>query len=315
MSIVCNYYYAITENGKRRLILGAELRRMLLARYQAQRHLYRFQQQIKKVRDYSSETLEHERSASQGRSALSGLRAQLASLQKELEYAKNGVVSQMNRIKDAREEIGEDQKALDTAIEDASCMLGNLDKLKNTQIDDIDRLAELFHQDSALIENVENLEREIVRLETELRFIGQKQEFQPVAAAALSAMADNGYELRETVSEEGLLAYFEQSETGRRIAVRIEPPVQENKATEKWEILAETFQMSGEQCLMEMEDFETSLEDFGNRLDFGDIRIYPKEDHSVEREKRGLLPDFSSILKRKRTADAPAIKNRSAEYD
>jgi hypothetical protein len=90
---------------------------------------------------------------------------------------------------------------------------------------------------------------------------------------------------------EGLTSYFEQKETGHQIAVRIAKPIREGENLHKWDMLAETFKMTGETCLSEIEDFETSVETMEiGKLKRGQFRVYPKDERSPSREKQGIIP-------------------------
>ena len=65
-----------------------------------------------------------------------------------------------------------------------------------------------------------------------------------------------------------------------------------------WELVAETFDMTGETCLFEIEDFETAMDESGfGTLKSGDMRYYPKDERSADREKRGLLKASGSRSK------------------
>jgi len=154
----------------------------------------------------------------------------------------------------------------------------------------LDDMARAVNEGAQLAAKQMKIENRLHNVETELRFLTRNAAIQPAALITLEAMQENGYTLREVETEEGLTSYFEQKETEHQIAVRIAPPVRQGENIQSWEMLAETFKMAGETCLMEIEDFETSIE----AMDIGELkrghRVYPKDDRSRSAEKRGAIP-------------------------
>ena len=138
-----------------------------------------------------------------------------------------------------------------------------------------------IRQGAALSARQSEIESQLHNVETEIRFLTLHAEMQPAALITLQAMRENGYEFRAVETAEGLTTYFEQKETNHQIAVRIAKPVHEGEDIYTWDILAETFEMTDETCLLEIEDFETSVKVMGiGNLKRGKFRVYPKDERS-----------------------------------
>jgi len=114
-----------------------------------------------------------------------------------------------------------------------------------------------------------------------------------------------------------LIAYFKKADSEHQIAVRMTPAIRRGEDIKTWYLIAETFEMDGETCLEELDDFDTAMEE----IDIGELQhikhhpfpIYPKDESSRIREKRGVLPapkkvGYSARSNRKR--DMKKEKNR-----
>ena len=136
------------------------------------------------------------------------------------------------------------------------------------------------------------IEQRLNQLTREVSFVTRDAALSPAAMLTLTAMRANGYELRETLSEQGLISYFQQEGTGHHIAVRVAHmgPVP-GTDTERWDLLAETCGPPGNQCLEEMMDFETAVQ----LLDLGELRrnggrVCPKDGTDSAAEHWVRLP-------------------------
>lgn len=125
-------------------------------------------------------------------------------------------------------------------------------------------------------------------------------------------MRSNGYRLRQTDTEDGLLSYFEQEGTRHQIAVHMErvDPVSDSGA-DRWDLLAETCGPADNQCLEKMMDFETAAQ----TLDLGRIerkgpRICPKDgtDYAAERWVKIPAPQAS-----KESSRSTKLKNQQKQ--
>lgn len=285
MSIICNFYYTVTENGKRRVIIGYELRKLLLARYKAQRNMYEFNRRVGKGAKQAGHVNGMGRRFDAAGKDLDGMGAALGEAEAELESARADLERQIEAMAQMQKESGVDAEGINQMVADA-----------RQALEDVERLAGLptdadFSDDGL---DPEEIKARIAELETELRFLSHHEQYQPAAMATLEAMRENGYELREAETKDGLISWFEQKETGCQIAIRVADPVRSGE-NDTWELVAETFEMTGETCLFEIEDFETSLEDSGfGELKTGNMRHYPKDQRSADREKRGFLPSLKS---------------------
>ncbi len=98
------------------------------------------------------------------------------------------------------------------------------------------------------------------QLTRELDFLTQQRELLVPAVVTLSAMQSNGYVLRDTVTRDGLIAYFESADKGHDVAVRHRTAVTQGQP---WELDAETFGLQGEGCLFVLDDFVAAAEETG----------------------------------------------------
>ena len=142
------------------------------------------------------------------------------------------------------------------------------------------------------------IEQRLAQLDREMSFVSQNPELSSAALLTLIAMRTNGYELRQTASDRGLISYFEQEGTRHKIAVRMArlAPTPDLR-DERWELLAETCGAPGDQCLEEIMDFETAVQ----TLELGQLtrqggRVCPKDgtNDAADRWIKVPSPDKSS---------------------
>jgi len=117
------------------------------------------------------------------------------------------------------------------------------------------------------------------QLSREVDFVTRDPALAVPSMLTLLAMEAGSYTLRETLSEEGLVAYFASADGAHEVAVRHAPVESSSAFEERWALEAETFRLAGESCLAIMEDFETACEEQElARLRPASPRHYPKRD-------------------------------------
>jgi chromosome segregation ATPase len=184
-----------------------------------------------------------------------------------------------------------EEQQLKNSINQAQDTLLQVEKLAAIGIEDADAWKRIAAQGHDMDKNTTELNQQIQHLEQEINFVTQQAELQPAAMAVLMGMQKNGYELRDTLSKDGLIYYFEAADSKHQIAVRMNSATRAGEDSQRWEMLAETFEMVGETCLEELADFDTAMEEIGiGELQRGNFRLYPKDERSRQREKRGILP-------------------------
>lgn len=185
---------------------------------------------------------------------------------------------------------------LDRAVRLDAAMVGEAQRLSQL-VDEAHRsfenVARLAEQSTAAISEITPAERErlatrqieiernLHQIELEVRFLSHEAALAPAAVATLIAMEANGYQLSDAVSEGDLVSYFERESAAHQIAVRVSPVARKGEDITAWDLVAETFGLVGEECLYEIEDFETAFQDLNlGRLTPG-RRVYPKDDRGV----------------------------------
>jgi hypothetical protein len=212
-------------------------------------------------------TLAHELAAT--RQDLTQLAWEAEATRAALEAAEQAVRAELARAARLEAEIGCEASRMAEAIAEAEGTLAEISALGRATAESLGELS------PAEGEALAARQREI---ESRVRFLTQDAATAPVAMMTLLAMEANGYHLRETVSQQGLVAYFTRADAAHQIAVRTRPAARDGESAARWEVAAETFGMTGESCLYEIEDFETAVEDLDlGRLLPGD-RVYPKDE-------------------------------------
>jgi len=237
-----------------------------------------------KATELSSQAATLQTSLAETERALEASRTQVAQAQADL---KTKIAAATALHKAAEQE----EPQLKDSINQAQDTLLQVEKLAAIGIEDADALVRLAAQGHDMDKKTTELNQQIQHLEQEINFVTQQAELQPAAMAVLMGMQKNGYELRDTLSKDGLIYYFEKADSKHQIAVRMNSATRAGEDTQRWDLLAETFEMVGETCLEELADFDTAMEEIGiGDLQRGNYRVYPKDDRSRQREKRGILP-------------------------
>jgi len=196
----------------------------------------------------------------------------------------------LTAIESRQSEIASLQVRLEACKKKAQNLLSDIKRLAQISADHVETMSNAIQQGNELSAQQLEIESQLQRVESEIRFLTNHTEMPPAALITLEAMWENGYELRGVETADGLTWYLEQNKTGHQIAIRIAKPVREGENTHTWDMVAETFEMTGETCLSEIEDFETSVENMGiGNLKRGQFRIYPKDERSRSREKHGVI--------------------------
>jgi chromosome segregation ATPase len=217
---------------------------------------------------------ETDRQLAEARRSLDQLSQQAEASRRALLAARQAVEVELQRAARIEAEMGREAANLASAMADARNTLGEVHTLGQATVESLDELSPA--EGEALQARQVELEAEIRKLEGEVRFLTQDEAVAPAALMTLLAMEANGYHLRETLSREGLVAYFARADEEHQIAVRSRAVAAGGRGAEGWEVVAETFGLTGEECLYELEDFETAVEDLSlGRLAPG-RRIYPK---------------------------------------
>jgi len=140
----------------------------------------------------------------------------------------------------------------------------------------------------------------ISQLEMELGFLDRYEHTRPAAMALLAGMEANGYRLHETLTRGELTAYFSKADSEHQIGVQLRPEQRPGEQTERWELLVETFGMVGNECVGEIDDFDSAMEwiDLGELVSGGTLRNYPKAERHGELERRGSLPRPCPVTRR-----------------
>jgi DNA repair exonuclease SbcCD ATPase subunit len=327
MSTTQSYNYQAQENERRRLEAERQQRELELARLRAEQAQAIHQETIARSQASQRETqrtLQEQQQtlqASQAKatelsSQAASLQTSLAATERALEASRAKVVqaqtdlqTQIAAAKRLHHEAGQEEQQLKDSINQAQDTLQQVENVAAIGIADADALVRVAGQGHEMDKTTIEINQQIQRLEQEINFVTQQAELQPAAMAVLMGMQQNGYELRDTLSKEGLIYYFEKADSKHKIAVRMASATRAGEEVQRWELLAETFEMVGETCLEELADFDTAMEEIGiGELQRGNYRVYPKDERSRQREKRGVLPSLKEAQRRK-----PKTKSRSQQ--
>ena len=224
--------------------------------------------------------------AAANRRALDHLEQSLARSRAELFRAETELRAEIDRITCLDAEIAAETVGLTAAIASAHQSLNEIAGLADAAIESLGEMS------PAELEELRNeqmeLEASVRQLETEVRFLTADAAIATPALVTLLAMEANGYRLRDTLTHEGLVSYFEREGERHRLAVRAAPVARAGESSEQWNVVAETFGMVGEGCLSEIEDFETAVEELEVGILVPEDRIYPKDQRGGARVLGGL---------------------------
>ena len=209
--------------------------------------------------------------------------------------ARSGLVELRNlqtQMKALEEDLARDRTAMQTEVGSAAEHMVQAEQSAIQGVLFLNTLDALDLDGSKLEAQQRLIAQQLNQLNREVSFVTRDAALSPAAMLTLTAMRTNGYALRETLGEQGLISYFEQEGTGHHIAVRMAQvgPVP-GTGTERWDLLAETCGPPGNQCLEEMLDFETAVQ----LLDLGQLkrkggRVCPKDGTDYAAEQWVSLP-------------------------
>ena len=218
---------------------------------------------------------------------LDQLNSQLELARTELINAERNLDKQLELTRQLGNELSAEQQSLQQSISLAQNVLNDVTRISQVSSAHVEDLALSIKQEAEFSTQQAELDQRLHDVEVEVRFLTLHADMQPAALVTLEGMLENGYRLRESVSDEGLTSYFEHAQTAHQIAVRIQQPVRQGENIQTWDMLAETFNMTGEICLAELEDFELSCEakEYG-QLQRGDYRVYPKDGRGLSKNRQ-----------------------------
>jgi len=231
---------------------------------------------------------------------LDRLESRLASSRAELHRAQTALGAEIERVSALENQADTEAMKLRATLEEARAGLEAVDRVARAGVGTVDELARQTKLGTLLTADQREIEARMHQLEAEVQFVTREAELAPAAMMTLLAMEANGYHLRSTSSRDGLVSYFAQEDARHQIAVRMAPVNRSGENVERWDLLAETFDMVGETCVYEMDDFETAVEDLDlGVLERGSLRVYPKDDSSPKERRQGLPRPIDRRRKRK----------------
>jgi hypothetical protein len=181
------------------------------------------------------------------------------------------------------------ETAVRATLDDAARTLSQVEDTARAALASTATLAAAASSGREFAETQARLEAQIRQLEAEVRFVTQRADLAPVAMVTVEAMEQNGYRLRETISRDGLIAYFQKEDAEHQLAVRLAPVGRPGESEGRWDLLTEAFGMKGSGCLEELDDFETALAEHG-RLQRKGSRVYPRDDSQAVLPRRTPRP-------------------------
>lgn len=211
--------------------------------------------------------------------ALGALRCETEASRAQLTAAASELRAELDRAARLDAAIAAEEQRMSRTIGEAQRSLEHVARVAEQGTATIGELAPAERERLAARQG--EIERNLHQIDLEVRFLGHDAALAPAAVATLMAMEANGYQLRDTASEGDLVSYFAREGAAHQIAVRMAPVERRGEDVAAWELVAETFGMAGEDCLYEIEDFETAFE----QLDLGRLtpgrRVYPKDDRGA----------------------------------
>lgn len=236
--------------------------------------------------------------------ALDGQEDQVRASGLALEQARAELRAQMDDLVDLDRAARLQEAALSASLADARQTLSRVETL---QVANLSFLVDASAAGRAFGAVQSDLEERIRQLEAEVAFVTQHADLSPVAMVTLQAMESNGYCLQGTLGREEMVVYFQKQGAAHQIAVRMAPASQSSGDVQRWDLLAETFDMKGELCLGELDDFETAVEERGlGRLRRKEGRVYPRDD------SQALVPKLARKDSRRRMHDSTSATRERA---
>lgn len=211
---------------------------------------------------------------------LETLGEQLQASRQELERSREELAGHIGRLQALEGTAARLEGELREGLTAASGSLAQLVRTAEAGLETAAALGEAASTGRAFGEIQGELEGRIRALESEIQLVTLRADLAPVAMVTLQAMEENGYRLQDTVSRDGLILYFQKEGAAHQLAVRMAPETRQGEETERWDLLAETFDLKNASCLEEMEDFETALESRGTLRRRGE-RVYPRDDRQA----------------------------------
>lgn len=334
MSTRQSWEYAPDRSAAARAAVAEAERRLRLERQRAERAMIAYRQNLDRVRESERRgrqaAAEHARNRrsldrlagreaalagelSSARRDLDGLARDLEASRSALAAAEAAVEAELACAARLAAEVGAQSEVIAGAIGDAQTALGELADLGRASAESVRELSPAERE--AMAARQRDLEAGIRRLEAEVRLLAHDEATAPAALMTLLAMEANGYHLRETVSAEGLVAYFEHADAAHQIAVRTRP-AKRDRAEACWQMTAETFGLAGESCLFEIEDFETAVESLDLGLLAPGDRVYPKaEPGGVARGAPASSRELQPLPPPRRTPAGGATPGRRKAVD
>ena len=293
MSTVQSFSYEAGETSRLRAEIAR--RQLGLARQRcaaaATQHQLAAQQLVQQRRELQATAAE----AARTEQALGRIGRELSRTRGELVEAQRALRSELDRAAQLDAGIAMEEVGLAAAIAGARRGLGEVAAVADAAVEHLGELSPV--EGEALQARSAALEDSVRQLESEVRFLTADAAAAPAALVTLLAMESNGYRLRDTLSREGLVSYFEREGERHRLAVRMAPVARPGESREAWELVAETFGMEGEDCLYEIEDFATAVEELELGTLLPEQRVFPKDQRGGVRLPR--LPEPPVELRRR----------------
>ncbi len=279
MSTVQSFQYTVDPAETMRLQrLAEESRKLEILQLQAQQNANRLYEQLSAITAEKKKLMALDGKIAESRQTLDHLDGQLNLCRTELIKAEKNLAAQIQQTKQLHADLLAEQQSFQQSFATAQNVLTDINRITQTAMDHVEDITSAIAQGAAFTAHQTEVNQRLHEVETELRFLTRHADIQPAALITLEAMRENGYRLREVISAEGLTSYFEHMKTAHQIAVRIQQPARQGESLQTWDMLAETFNMSGETCLSELEDFELSVDAAGcGHLKRGEYRVYPKD--------------------------------------
>lgn len=213
---------------------------------------------------------------------LKGSEQNISQLKSQVEWGKASLQHSAEQVASSMSKARRIQAETQSAIAEVSRLIKEstqkIGEIQDEIVRNIDRsrglgIAQL--KGEALAVELANKTAQLQQLERELKFVTQNADLQVETMITMMAMRSNGYVLRNTLSKEGLIAYFDKVDGSHQVAVRHRKP---SAFSHLWELEAETFAVKGEACLDIMEDFVDGLEETEAVEVQLKSRRYPKRD-------------------------------------
>jgi hypothetical protein len=186
--------------------------------------------------------------------------------------------STQRELKIGMQQLQQEIRAMQLQITEAARAHDLAEEAGKEAIASVAAVGETARVNADIQRKVEEKMQRLQQMESELSFITAQPEVGFSALLTLQAMRASGYRLRETLSKDGLIAYFESEDAAHQIAVRCRSPQSLGPQSERWEMEAETFEIKDESCCGVMNDFFEGLEETDLCTITVKERKYPKRD-------------------------------------